>query len=502
MKKLALILLLLIPTALIQAAEDGIRSIHMEVFLNHDGSAHIVEVWDIDNVHDGTEYFIPMNLPKSMTVHSLQVHDESERAFEPQENWDVDASFEEKAFRSGIIPTRRGYELAWGISQFGDRTFTVSYVLENLVQSFADVDGIPGHVLVGPDMSSTPALVTVTISADFPLDSSQFQVFGGGFGEFVNGDFLITAESPDFVTIRSVFAPDQFAPAIFNNSDFDDFQISGRGSASFPILLITILGAAAVVLFSLAAWEHNRYKLSDGTVARKPKYAHLHKSSLIPQNGNVPAIFKMTGNYDRALGTYLLLWYFDGYIEIGKKHLLFLEEPDLPPLEAQLYYALKKKANDQGKISSKKVAKWLESSGKYQGWLEDLKDAGTQELLDLRIKEPDHKGKLRYTKYGFEQLVNLWSYEKYLKDFDGEAPLRNEDFVLAVLLGLDDSMKGYNERYPHCFNDDTLLFYTFMWTTHDFNRSTRQYSESASSTSSTLSSGGGFSGGGGGGGSR
>jgi len=394
MKKLLITILFLIPTLTTYAAEDGINFIHIEVHLNPDGSANITEIWDIDNVHDGTEYFIGMNLPDTMTVHSLQVQDETGQRFQPKDNWDVGASFQDKAYRSGIISTRNGYELAWGISNFGDRTYTITYTLENLVQAFTDFDGIPGHVFLSPDLSSTPQYVTVTIIAPQPLapQNAGFEIWGGGTGDFQDGNFILTAQNPDFATIRASFAQGIFQPNITHDLPFHQFPQPNN----WPTLLIALLAALAATLFSLAAWSHNRYKLSDGTVVRKPKPSQLKQNQLIPLNGNVPGLFKITGNYQQALGTYLLLWHFDGHIQIDKTHITFLTTPELPPLEDTLYTALKKRANNQNKISAKKVAKWKESSKAYQNWLQQLKNLGQQELLDLGIQQQMPNGKIRY----------------------------------------------------------------------------------------------------------
>lgn len=503
MKKVLAFLILFLPMFQAAAAEDGIRSIVIDVFLNENGSATVTEVWDIDNVHGGTEYFIGMNLPPSMNVHSLQVSDEMGHVFQPTFNWDIDASFEDKAFRSGIIVTNRGYELAWGISQLGDRTFTISYVIEGLVQSFADGSGIAGHVFISPDLSSLPQRMQVTLSADVPFtwENSDFETWGfRGTSEFVDGSLVLTASTLDFATLRMFFAPGMFHPAIHNDVYFQDFQTSESGGAwlvaFFGLVMAALLGIA--VFFG---YSSGNYKLTDKSVMRKPKFRDLQPTDLIPLNGSIPAICQMTGNSHLALGTYLLLWHEQGFLEGDGDRLTFLaDQPPLPEIEAKLFQLLKNKANSKGILTAKRVGKWMANSNKCARWQEELQSLGKKELLAAGILGKDDRNKIRYTPEGFNQLLELWGYEKYLQEFDGSSPLREMDFVLAVLLGLDHTMEGFTERYPDCFTDDTLLFYQLMWFTHSFNDSVHEFQEAVSPASGAdFSSGGGFSGGGGGG---
>ncbi|MCL1949434.1 MAG: DUF2207 domain-containing protein [Turicibacter sp.] len=502
MKKLLLIILaLFIPGLSSLAAEDGIRSITVDVFLNPDGSANITEVWDINNVHDGTEYYIGMPLLDSMNVHSLTVSDESGREFTPTFNWDINASFEEKAFRSGIISTNDGYELAWGISQFGDRVFTISYVIDGLVQGFEDGPGIPGHVFISSDLSSTPGRVLVTIHGPVPFttENTYFETWGRGDAILDNGTIAFASSSPNFVTVRSQFAPETFSPGVQNDLYFDDFHIVPE-PISFWVIFIP-MASIVIAILGFIGFFHGRYKLTDGSIRRKPR--DLMLTHHIPLNGSIPAISKIMGN-SAALGAYLLKWHGEGIIEGDDDKITFTyKEAQLEEIEARLLGHLQNKANKNGVLSAKKLAKWVSNDKMYQFWQQNLVKAGEKELLDLGILGVAPNGKIRYTPYGFEQLLEFWGYEKYIKEFDGGNQLQEGDFIMAILLGLDDRMKDFTQRYPDSFTDDTLIFYQMMWWNHTFNHSvhrhSQSYSDSSGGSGANFGGGGGFSGGGGGG---
>src|SRR5699024_11987111 len=51
---------------------------------------------------------------------------------------DIDASFEEKAYKYGVLDVDNGYELAWGISEYGPQEYNLSYSLSNMVRELED----------------------------------------------------------------------------------------------------------------------------------------------------------------------------------------------------------------------------------------------------------------------------------------------------------------------------------------------------------------------------
>lgn len=63
------------------AAEDAIPEININVLLREDGSAEITEVWYIQNVYEGTEYYKALNNMEDMTIHSFSVSDDTEKTY-------------------------------------------------------------------------------------------------------------------------------------------------------------------------------------------------------------------------------------------------------------------------------------------------------------------------------------------------------------------------------------------------------------------------------------
>lgn len=54
--------------------------------------------------------------------------------------WNIDASFEDKAYHYGRIDGDDEVELTWGISEFSDNTYNLSYKINPLVVGLNDSD--------------------------------------------------------------------------------------------------------------------------------------------------------------------------------------------------------------------------------------------------------------------------------------------------------------------------------------------------------------------------
>ena len=140
-------------------AASRVPEMELDVALRTDGSAHITQVWTTDT-DEGTEFYLGCRDSGYLTITDFSVSDQND-PYVYVEGWDVDASFEEKANRCGILETDEGVELCWGISEYGENRYTIEYVLHDLVGSYSDADGF-NHRFVDR-MSFFPTDVTLTI---------------------------------------------------------------------------------------------------------------------------------------------------------------------------------------------------------------------------------------------------------------------------------------------------------------------------------------------------
>src|SRR5699024_3894283 len=109
----------IIPTG--EAKEHTLEDLYIHTDIHEDGSATITEKRTA-TLSEGTEKFdVIENLGKSeITDFTVK---EDDKTYEFVDNWNIDASREEKTFKNGIIETQNGYELVWGIGEYAKHIY-------------------------------------------------------------------------------------------------------------------------------------------------------------------------------------------------------------------------------------------------------------------------------------------------------------------------------------------------------------------------------------------
>ena len=155
---LCLVLFFVIPIPAFAA--NQVNTIDIQALIYGDGTIHITQVWEGD-FDEGTESYIPMNAPDYLTISELIVSDKN-GSYDNVQDWNIDWSFEEKARKCGVNDTDSGYEICFGISQYGKNRYTIAYKLDKAVSSYSDRDGV-NFRFVNDGMNTTPTDVTVQI---------------------------------------------------------------------------------------------------------------------------------------------------------------------------------------------------------------------------------------------------------------------------------------------------------------------------------------------------
>ena len=112
-------IVLLTPTVF---AANQVPEMEIDVALLSDGSAQITQIWTTDT-DEGTEFYLARNDSGYLSITDFSVSDNN-GAYAFVEDWAVNASFEEKANKCGIVETDTGVELCWGFSQYGENRYT------------------------------------------------------------------------------------------------------------------------------------------------------------------------------------------------------------------------------------------------------------------------------------------------------------------------------------------------------------------------------------------
>ena len=157
----AIFLLMLLPVLSVTASDNTLHSIDMHIVIREDGSALIAETWDITTT-TGTEIYKEIKNMNGSSISSLIVTN-GQIQFETLDFWDVNASREEKAQKSGIIVNSTGYELCFGIGEYGRNQYTMYYVIEGFVAKYYDKYGMNWQ-LINSDMSIKPEHISISIT--------------------------------------------------------------------------------------------------------------------------------------------------------------------------------------------------------------------------------------------------------------------------------------------------------------------------------------------------
>lgn len=525
------------------AAEDAIPSIQIDTVLQSDGSAVVTEVWDVRGVSDGTEYYKALNNMDGMRVHSLVVRDESGTQYEALENWDTDRSREEKAGKSGILQTSKGYELCWGIGTYGDHQYTIQYVIDGLVKNYGDYAGFYHQFL--SDMSSAPESVSVTIRVqDSILTANNARIWGYGYPGTVDIDNsgVLTAVSSDslggddYVNLLCRFDKGLFPGASTANLSFEELQKKAEDESSNTALyiILALLGVGTAGAIGLGVFYYGRYKLSDGSVVRLPQKKQIETTWSIPFGGNIPAVYAAMKLLRRGIaceqlmGAYLIRWQEMHYINIEerekprknkkpKKEEAIVFHPEKAPsggAELALYHILMEGVDANGILWSSGIEKYADKLyDKLTHWAEVVQKEGEAELIRSGAAAKGEKEVVRFTAAGFDRAVQMLGFQNYLaemrssqKDELATRKLWGDYLVFAALFDMGEqvlkSMQALDPAYFDTFSGrygySPYQMIYFMSITNNLSSAATPDTSGTGGVAGSVG-GGGFSGGGGGG---
>lgn len=177
-----------------KVSANTINDINMDVFIDENGNALVKEVWQA-NLTEGTEGFREFSDLNQMSITNFSVVDDSGKTYETVTPWDIDATFNEKAYKSGINYKYNGLELCWGISKRGHRTYTLSYNIDNLITQYTDNEGLYFNFL---NLDQPVGHVKMTIHSAIPFSKDNARIWGLGYdgtANFIDGGIVLETTS-------------------------------------------------------------------------------------------------------------------------------------------------------------------------------------------------------------------------------------------------------------------------------------------------------------------
>lgn len=533
----------------VKAATHELEDLHIQVELNEDGSALIKENRKA-TLSEGTENYIVISNLGESTIKDFTVKEDG-TTYDYVENWDIDATQEEKAFKNGIIQDGDHYELSWGIGEYGEHEYELEYTVTDFIKQLDDSQ-ILFWQFVNDETNTPPKRVTVEIEADDPLTEDNERIWAFGFeGDVHFEDEKIIArsdsslDSSNYVTILTEFPDGDFTTNDIIDSTFEeikeeafagsDYTKGDKDSMSFISLLLlfvvlpaVILGIVILVIVSLIAADRKKAKDFEGKYLREVPYEGEFQDTyaLIKK-------IKLT-RFNHLLSSFILKWIYDdrvrfemeekqGFFGSKEEVTLYLVDEDTTNLQAEEkeLYSLFQKAAKDGKLEEDRFRKWASKHYKrISEWETDLEKNSFKKMDQegfVERKKEKWLGILPYvkndvTEKGEELEGNVYMFTNYLKDYSllnehepANVKLWDEYMIWAALLGITEVVyEQFKKIYPQ-YEQESSFTPAMLVSINSYSSTVNSAVNSASSGgggSSSVGGGGGSFGGGSGGGTR
>ena len=551
MKKICLFILMLLVMPLSVDAVNKVHSIDINVYLNEDGSADIIETWDVDG-EDGTEWYKVMNNLGKMELSDFVVSMDGRQL--TYKEWDINESLDEKRGYYGINYTDSGLELCFGKYDYNRHKFTLSYKLSNFIINTNDSQLITyTFIQMDDNVEFDNFSIDVTGFYEFP---DTLDVWGYGYKGYVyvsngkigmsneensmmNGKYvMLLAKFPlnTFDTVNIVDGYDDF-DTVYNMAEDGTFEYDYGNNDNIEYIgsiLSAILSFGVpiiIMLFSIRTTLNSGYGYKNNKVIDKKNVPMFRD---IPCNKDIyyaNALIKLN-NFDykesNILGAIILKWVRNGKIVFRSETKgIFNKETSVidltlnPSFDNELENRLFKmmhEASKDGMLETKEFEKW--SKNNYSEFLslfnrienETIDSLKSDGHIYKRVDKNECKKKNVMDDVIYNDSTQLYGLRKYLEEFSSmdtkevmEVKLWDEYLMFAYLFGIADKVaKQFKNMYPEIveqmeisnFNYDTIIFVNNISV-----RSVSAASSARAAAESYSSGGGGFSSGGGGGGS-
>ncbi len=512
MKKIFLLAAVLCLSAVLSfsaGAANNVSRIEAEIIINDDGSADFHQLWHC-NFTEGTEAFYYFNDEARYVISSFSVK-QGDKTYTFADDWDTSLSFEEKKEKCGILDLPDGYELCWGISEYGEKCYELFFTVDNLVTAFDEVDSTY-FALFSEHLETTPTDIIISISLangkelvdGISYDEEGFSDGGNcaffdygynGTAEIYDGAIVTVTETPlsysESVTFKLDFEKGLISPENYADTDFDDYSMEYYSKYSplknlfgltdeedngdideYTLTLIVLVMMFAVIPTLIYIVVRIIYKLIKKSKIGKPQ---MNKNA--PEMGIESAyiMYSAFGLCDKkALLALLLL----DMIEKGAITPLAPEAGDsIPANKGNVRFRINEIDTVIFSEAEEKFYKFLKISAKSDAVLEPaemvLKAQDNVHILhDIMEKHltPAKKamltkgcwrsekniGPLFYTAVGTEELRKVVGYKKYLQEYSSNTSV---DFYgydnwqtpikYAVLFGIAKSTaEELRKSYP------------------------------------------------------
>lgn len=521
-----LLFLLIISIGKVYAQDHKLESLDIDVYINQDGSAIIKEKRKAV-LSSGTENFIVIeNLGKSK-ITNFTVYENGDK-YKFIDNWDINWSRESKKNKNGIIKTSNGYELSWGIGEYGSHEYNLEYTVTNFVKQLEDSQMIFWK-FVNEGTNIPPENVKISIFSDNEFNEENEKIWGFGFSgnvEFDNGKIVANNNNPlssnDYITIliqlpQGIFQTEDiinksfeeikntaFVGSDYNGEINEEGVYPGSGVQEnkdffsiFGTFIIPIIGIIILIFSKILSRNKSNSNYNYPTKFKKQYKEEYYRD--YPYEGEFLDIYYIpyimgTTDFEKLLTGFILKWINENRIitveeEVGwlfKKdstNLKFLNKETLDNhLEDELFKMMLTAAGENEILEEKEFTKWARSNlTRIDSWEKEVKEYSIGKLQKLGYLDIIEKKFLFFkipnyelTIKGKEFEANVYKYINYLYDFsllnEHEAinvKIWDNIMIWAGFLGLTQVVSKQFERlYPNYTQETVYRGNSIFLTSH------------------------------------
>ena len=520
---------------------NTLNSVKMDIFVDDNGDANVTEVWDY-TVNSGTENYHSFKNIGNSEFTNLRVSDESTN-YTFLSSWNINASFDDKAYKCGINKVSDGVELCWGISSYGRHTYTISYTITSFVSELNDSQMIYWELIPSGNSKGS---VYIKIHSNFDYD---FETPVWGYGNYGGTCYVYDGyiemqsdgklDSDEYMTILAKFPLGTFNTSNVLNKDFNYYyEMAEDGSTDYSSS--SVLNAISVIfpilffffiIVMTVGFANSRVSTFDfGKTGNKvPKDIPLYRD--IPCKGDIFRAYFVADTYKLLkkktdfLGAIFLKWLKENRISIEKQEVgkIFKKEDTCIVLKndrsflnehEEALYKMIKEASKDDILQEKEFEKWCSRNySKILNWFDKILDSerdllvseGIIELQEVPVMKVFKKKKYVVNDSLMEEAKELAGLKKFLEEFTLikerepiEVNLFEDYLIFAQILGIAKKVASqFKKLYPEIIEsynydfDDIFLIYAISNSGISSANTARSRAESYSSGGGGFSSGGG-----------
>lgn len=532
----------------VYAADNHVTNIDIEVVIRKDGSAVITQYWT-GEFNKGTENYLPIRTG-DIGISEFSVSDEN-GPYTFVEDWDVDWSFKKKVGKCGIVSTDGGVELCFGITEYGHKEYTFSYVITDFIKGYRDANGT-NFMFINPEMSTFPTAgrIEIVMEDGTKLDDSNTDIWAFGFEgriEFQDGRVVAYTEKDleddnsmivmleldkELLSPRKLITSEAFAAVreeAMEDSDYGHGDNDEGDEKAAIALVAVIFGGAFAAVVGAAAYSAKVTKENKAFAESVGYYANVPNGGDIEMTHYLARTFDVSKEDSLIMGALMLSMMNKNCLELRetadtfgtaepKLELHLLAEPDTAP-ERKLFYILAAAADGNGVLKEKALEDYsYEHYEEIEKFIKDTKKNGETAFRNKWGFVKTSGSRIKHlSETGRSELAQVVGLKKYLEESAQmserdiwEANLWQEYMVYATLFGsAEDVIEQLKRLYPDRLPILDTYHHRYVWCYgyyhgmhNSVDKAAKDAAASGSGGSSSVGGGGGFSGGGAGGGSR